>query len=467
MAFDSVSRDYVKYRTAVAKKNVQMKKLLIAVVTVIVIVVSCKPKQTDYAKIFDDPDTYCKTVFELNSVVMGNNFSPMVASRNYAYANIAAYEVIAGGYPDQYNSLAGQVRGLVGVPKAPAGQKIDFGFASLLAFWKLGVAVTFSDNETKNYVDSLKQLAKDHGMPDDVYNNSVAYGDTVSSVIMAWSRKDHYKETRGMPEYTVYPDSPSRWVPTPPAYSPAAEPHWNEIREMVVDSITEFLPPPPFAFDVTNKNSSYYKEVKLSENRGDSLTKEQAFIADFWDDNPFKLNVAGHLMFGTKKFSPPGHWMSIVGIAAKQAKADYNTTVYAYAKTGIALFDAFIQCWNIKYMYNTVRPETVVNKYFDPNWRPHLQTPPFPEYTCGHCYSSAAAAEALTSVFGDSLAYTDTTEIEFGIGERSFKSFRGAADEVKDSRFFGGIHYHYSTVVSHAMGMKIGGLIAERLKMKK
>jgi hypothetical protein len=33
----------------------------------------------------------------LNRVVMGNNFTPVVASRNYAYATVAAYEVIAAG----------------------------------------------------------------------------------------------------------------------------------------------------------------------------------------------------------------------------------------------------------------------------------------------------------------------------------------------------------------------------------
>ena len=85
------------------------------------------------------------------------------------------------------------------------------------------------------------------------------------------------------------------------------------------------------------------------KNASDSLTPEQTHIADFWDDNPFKLNVSGHLMFGTKKFSPPGHWMSIVGIAAEKANADFATTVTAFTKTAIALFDAFIQCWDVKY----------------------------------------------------------------------------------------------------------------------
>jgi hypothetical protein len=38
---------------------------------------------------------------------------------------------------------------------------------------------------------------------------------------------------------------------------------------------------------------------------GENLTDEQKHIADFWDDNPFKLNVVGHVNFVTKKFSPP------------------------------------------------------------------------------------------------------------------------------------------------------------------
>ncbi len=420
----------------------------------------------DYDKVFKDPNLYCHTVHELNTVVMGNNFGPIVASRNYLYAAIAGYEVIAAGYPSRFRSFAGQLHGLQSIPQPVSGQTIDFELASLLAYCKLGEAVTFPEGSMRIYVDSLKRLAKDHGMPSDVLEASVAYGDTVGAAIMAWSKKDRYLQTRGAPEYMVN-DSPGRWVPTPPAYTSAMEPHWNQIRFIAMDSVREFMPHPPYTFNVTDKNAPYYKEVKLIENKGDSLTEEETWIADFWDDNPFKLNVSGHLMFGTKKFSPAGHWMGIVGIAAKKTGADFQTTTAAYAKTAVALFDAFIQCWNIKYIYNTLRPETAIDKYFDPNWRPHLQTPPFPEYTCGHCTISAAAAEALTSVFGDNLAYTDSTELEFGIKSRSFTSFRAAADETANSRFYGGIHYKYSTVVSHQMGKEIGELVAERVKIKK
>ena len=295
---------------------------------------------------------------------------------------------------------------------------------------------------------------------------TILFADTVSSVIMDWSKQDMYLQTRTFPKYTVL-DTPGRWIPTPPSYASAMEPWWHKIRPVVLDSSSQFRVPEPLKFDLKDSTSRYYKEVMAVKNAGDSLTEEQKHIAEFWDDNPFKMNVTGHVMFGTKKFSPPGHWMGIVGIAAKQAKVDYPTTVYAYAITSVALFDAFIQCWDEKFRYNTARPETVINKYIDPDWRPFLQTPPFPEYTCGHSTCSSSAAEALTSVFGDNFAYTDTTETEFGIKPRSFTSFRHAADENNWARFYGGIHFHNSCIVSTEYGRKVGQLVTSKLIMKK
>ncbi len=440
-------------------------RIAVVAIAALIAVSACNTK-SDYKEITGNPFLYSKTVKELNNVVMQNNFPPIIASRNYLYANIAAYEIIAAGYPDQYQSLAGQVNGLSVVPAAPAGQEIDFHFASILAFCKLGEAVTFPEGSMQDYVDSLKKLVKDHGMPGSVYKNTVAFADTVGKVILAWSKKDNYAQTRTAPKYTVI-DTPGRWIPTPPMYAQALEPHWREIRTMVMDSADMFTPPPPPPFDIKNKNSVYYKEVMAVKNAGDSLTDEQKHIAEFWDDLGTRLNVSGHVMFMTKKFSPPGHWMNIVGIAAQKAKVDYNTTVYAYTKTAIAMFDGFIQCWDEKFRSNTVRPETVINKYVDAEWKPFLQTPPFPEYTCGHSTVSSSAAEALTSVFGDHFAYTDTSELEFGIKNRSFTSFRQAALENNWARFYGGIHFHSSCIVSTEYGRKVGDLVNQRLRMKK
>src|SRR5687768_14903196 len=136
--------------------------------------VACQSKK-DYETVLKDPKLYSATVFELNNVVMGNNFSPIVASRNYLYAAVAAYEIIAAGYPSDYNSLAGQLRDLEPVPKPFADKKINFEFAALMAFCTLGESVTFPEGSMSEYVDSLKQLAIDHGMPDEVYEASLIY----------------------------------------------------------------------------------------------------------------------------------------------------------------------------------------------------------------------------------------------------------------------------------------------------
>ena len=155
-----------------------MRYLLAAFALCAMAVTGCNRK-SDYDAIFKNPILYSKTVYQLNTVVMGNNFSPIVASRNYTYANVAAYQVVAGGYPDQYESLAGQLHGLNTTPLPDKSKPVDVEFAALLAFCKLGEAVTFPAGSMQDYVDSLKKLAEDHGMPEEILNNSVAYADTV------------------------------------------------------------------------------------------------------------------------------------------------------------------------------------------------------------------------------------------------------------------------------------------------
>ena len=441
-------------------------KILVASIAVLLLVAGCNNTPVKQTYFGDNAFTYCKTVKELNEVVKHVGFAPIVASRNYAYANIAAYECIVSGYPNEFKSLAGQINGLKALPKPDTTKKIDYEFASLLAFCKVGEAVTFPEGSMQEYVDTLKQMAKSQGMPNDMFSNTIAFADTISNAILAWSKKDNYAQTRSASRFTVI-DSPGRWVPTPPAYTSALEPHWNEIRTIAMDSCNQFVPPPPIPFNVTDKNGLYYKQVMAVKNGVDSLTDEQKHIAEFWDDLGGKLNVAGHVMFITKKFSPPGHWMNIVGIASTKAKASFRKTVAAYTLTSICMFDAFIQCWDEKFRSNMIRPETVINKYIDPEWRPYLQTPPFPEYTCGHSTVSSAAAEVLTKMYGDNFSYTDTSELEFGIANRNFTSFRQAALENNWARFYGGIHFHPSCIVSNEFGKKVGEFIINKIQLEK
>ncbi len=440
-----------------------MLKYLCLTITVISLFTSCK-EEGDYRPFVNDPILYCKTVKQLNNVVLENNFPPMIASRNYAYANIAAYEVIVLG-DNRFQSLAGQIKHLPEIKK-PDISVADLHYAALLAFCKVGEAVTFPEGSMREYVAELESSVTAAGMSRKMKDASRLVADSVANQILRWSKKDNYLQLRTATRYTVLQEE-SRWVPTPPMYAQAVEPHWNEIRPMVLDSASQFMPPRPPAYDVKNKSSVFYKALLEVKTMGESLTEEQMHIADFWDDNPFKLNVSGHIMFATKKFSPPGHWMNIIGIGAKTANADFNTTVAAYTKTAIAIFDAFISCWDEKYRSNYVRPETVINKVLSDAWRPYIQTPPFPSYTSGHATNSAAAAEVMTEFFGDKLSFTDTSLLEFGIKNRTINSFRDAAREAAMSRLYGGIHYRFDNEEGTKAGTKLGEFIVARLKMSK
>jgi len=425
---------------------------------------SCSGKK-DYSKFTSDPLLYCNTVKKLNDVVLYNNFSPVVASRNYAYANIAAYECIAAG-DSSYHTLAGQIKHLPQMPKPPVGVKIDFRLAALLSFVKVGNAVTFPEGVLMEYWEDLKERADSAGMPSDVVENTVAFSDTITASIMKWSKGDNYAETRSAERYTVKMED-GRWVPTPAGYSQALEPHWCDIRPLALDSAAQFPAPPPPVFNLKDTTSAYSKELMEVKTLTENLTDEQKHIAEFFDDNPFNLHVVGHVMYATKKFSPPGHWMNIVGIAAKKSGADFNKTVASYTATAIALFDGFISCWDTKFKANSVRPETVINKYIDQAWRPYIQSPPFPGYVSGHSVISAASAEVMTHFYGDNFNYTDTSELEFGIANRSFKSFREASLEASWSRLYGGIHYRSDLEQGNKIGTEIGSFIIKKLTFKK
>lgn len=430
----------------------------------VVLLYSCTTNK-NYEQLTNDPALFCKTVKQLNDVVLENNFPPMIASRNYAYACIAAYECIASG-SNIYQTLSGQIQHLPVLPTPTDTSLINFHLAALLSFCKVGTAVTFSDDIMNEYVMHLKQEMSDNGMPSQVLEATSAFADSMSTAILAWAKKDNYIQTRSAAKYTVT-NEPGTWVPTPPMYAQALEAHWSEIRPMVLDSASQFMPVRPPAFTPKNRNSIFYLAVKEVEELVDSLSDEKKEIALFWDDNPFQLNVVGHVQYATKKFSPPGHWMNIVGIIGKEKQADFETVVASYAASSIALFDGFISTWDEKYRSNYIRPVSVINEYFNPTWQPFIQTPPFPEYTSGHAVISAAAAEVMTSWYGNNVHFTDTSLVEFGIKARNFDEIRLAAKEAAISRVYGGIHYKYSCDLGNEQGIQVGQLVIQKLKFKK
>jgi hypothetical protein len=406
-----------------------------------------------------DAEALHVAMHQLSSVMVYDIFSPPQASRVYAYASVAAYEALRAGHPG-YRSFAGQLNGLAPVPAPDPKAEYSLPLAGVHAFMTVGRQLTFS----RTRMDSLRSAmdARFRGsLSPAVYDRSVAYGDTVAKHILAWASKDHFLQTRGYPKYTVS-TAAGRWVPTPPAYMDAIEANWGVLRPFVMDSGSQFRPAAPPAFDTT-KGSAYMRMVSEVLEAGRHLTDEQRAMAAFWDCNPYVMHVQGHTMFATKKITPGGHWMGIVAIASRNADADLMQSSEAYARTAIAMADAFIATWDEKYRSAVARPETMINAYLDERWEPVLQTPPFPEYPSGHSVVSTAAATALTQLYGSSAAFVDSSEVEFGLPARSFSSFQAAAEEAAISRLYAGIHYRPAIEEGAVLGRKVGTLLVSRV----
>src|SRR5262249_22257793 len=139
-----------------------------------------------------------------------------------------------------------------------------------------------------------------------------------------------------------------------------------------------------------------------------------------------------------------------------------------FANLNVALADAGIAAWDVKFADDLWRPITAIRladtdnnpaTEVDPNWSPFLLTPPFPEYVSGHSTFSAAAATVLTSAFGDVPFTIDSVGLP-GV-TRSFDSFTDAAQEAGRSRIYGGIHYEFSNQAGQQLGGAIGQWVVD------
>jgi hypothetical protein len=434
-----------------------------AALTCILLLAACTTERGDWKAKAHNPEFLHRSVKAITNIIVHDIFSPPVASRIYTYMSVAGYET-ARHHDKSFITLAGQLNGLEAFPQPTENAEYCFTLASVQAMLKVGRALIFSEDKLDAFYNKVMDELKDTGIPDDVYERSVAFGTQVADHVIAWSGKDNYKQSRSFPKYSIQ-DDPATWKPTPPAYMDAVEPHWNKIRPFAIDSAGQFRPKPGTVFSI-DKTSQFYKDAQEVHDTGSNLTEEQREIASFWDCNPFVMNVKGHVMFATKKISPGGHWMNITHVACAGKKADIAQSAEAYVRVAVSLVDGFISCWDEKYRSRLIRPETYINQHMDENWVPLLQTPPFPEYSSGHSVVSGAASVALTKIFGENFAYVDSTEVEFGLAVRNFTSFKHAADEAAISRLYGGIHYRPACDNGLLQGRSIGEYIATKIRTR-
>jgi hypothetical protein len=310
----------------------------------------------------------------------------------------------------------------------------------------------------------LFRIASKKKLNDEKIKASSDLVDSVITQLMKYASADNFSKLSGLRRFTPT-NGDAYWQPTAPAFMAPIEPYWYTLRTFILDSCAQFTGGPPATYDTTHA-SGFYTQMKEVYDVTKNLSKDQADIAMFWDCNPFALQQVGHLEFGIKKISPGGHWMGITGLACKKEKLGLGETSYAHAVVALGICDAFVSCWNNKYKFNRVRPVTAIKKLVDREWQPLLQTPPFPEYTSGHSVISTTSATILTHLFGDNFAFSDNTEVEFGLPVRKFTSFKQACSEAAISRLYGGIHFRDAIENGMKEGEQIGNYVVQKTKIR-
>lgn len=401
-----------------------------------------------------DLERLSDNVFHLSEVMLRDGANPPAAARFYSYSLLGAYATALmadEGVPDITKRLHQDPKfTFIKKPKV-----YNAAFSPVYAMLEVGKRIMPSGKMLEENQKKLVQEFKEtHGLSDREIMQNVKYAVAVADQVLNYAKSDGYGKLSTFTRYTPLKGE-AYWYPTPPVFMAAVEPNWETVRPFFLESAKQFSPPPPTPFSRDSVSSFFQQTLEVYET-GKNLSEEQRLIASFWDCNPFAVRFSGHMAIGLKKISPGGHWMGIAGISCEKAGLPLDSAILVHTVLAMTLHDAFISCWEEKFKSNRIRPETMINRHIDPDWRPLLQTPPFPEYTSGHSVVSSSAAVVLTHFFGDNFSFVDDTELYFGLPERSFNSFVEASEEAAISRLYGGIHFRDACEKGVEQGRKVG-----------
>lgn len=385
--------------------------------------------------------------------------SPTFASRGFGYIGLTMYESIVHGYPD-HTSLAGQLNGLATLPLPEPNVDYDWVLAlsSGQAHILKKIYIQTSDSN-KLRIDSLEHLVFEQfsrAVNDEaVASRSVSFGRAVAEAIFQWSMTDggHRGYLHNFDKSVVSPTAPGLWEP--PLFSQSfshypLHPHWGDNRTFVKENAK--LPTPEMIRYDPSKDSDYYRQSQRVYEKSKTLSQEEKEIALWWNDDPGET------------FTPPGHSYYLALQVLKKENPALIKCAETLARVGIAVADAFINCWKWKYHYFSERPSSFIIKNIDERWVSFWPDPPFPSFPSAHATQSAATAIVLIDLYGEKFALTDSAHAarprdelrQVGYKARTFDSFWQVAQETANSRLFGGIHMPQDNDVGLAEGIKIG-----------
>ena len=352
------------------------------------------------------------------SLVVKNNTSPLMASRELALLSVAQYDALVAAWNNKYtfnrsspHELDSSIQPAVQTTTDPAYPSDHAAVAGASA----AVLSYLYPNETARIstqaaADEESRLAAGVNFRSDVTAGD-SLGRTVAQQVINRAKNDGSNATWN----GTVPTGPGKWFSTASPPQPPDFPNWGNVTPWLLSSSELIMPTPPPAFGSEQFNASL-REVKQIAN---SRTVEQQQIAQFWND-----------------INPPSYWNQIAYDLIQSYKLNELRSARALALMNTATMDAGISCWKAKYEYWYLRPIQA-----DPTIKTAVPTPNFPSYTSGHSSFSSAAGGVLSYIFPK-----EKTEIQAQVQQASL------------SRLYAGVHYMFDC----DQGVIVGSEVAQR-----
>lgn len=357
--------------------------------------------------------------------------NPAYAARAYSYLSVGQYDALKSAWywKYKYNRLSpakvdNAIRPLSPIgdlPSYPSEDAVLSGVSAdiLKALFPAAVEeITLRAAEQRNAaVWSGKASASDVAA-------GLALGKSVATVLLARAGNDGMKTAGGTPalwqalEDNAVARGEIPWKSQEHPARPPMLPNFGQVRAWMMtsaDIVAERPGPPP-------STSSDQMKTELAEVKHtvEHLTREQYAIALRWND-------------GAGTYTPPGHWNDIASDYVRDAKMSEVRAARLFALLNMAMLDAAVACWDVKFYYFNPRAAQL-----DPTIHTPIGLPNFPSYSSGHSTFSAAAASILS--------------YEFPTAADRFSQMK---DEAAISRLYGGIHYRSDIEKGKIHGQRI------------
>lgn len=255
----------------------------------------------------------------------------------------------------------------------------------------------------------------------------------------------------------------------------ALTPHWGLVKPFALPYGSYFRPD----VRIITTQEEIDEVIQATAN----LTEAQKVQAELYAKGP-----------GTE--SPPGMWLKIADQISVAENNNLEKDVKLFFVVAMAVFDAGIAAWDVKYAYNTIRPLTLIRNLYrgqtingwggpgttgstsmnGEEWKPYqpswFMTPPFPEVVSGHSTFSSAAATVIAALRKSDATTFKLSMTAGGISHDStlpasnmdmnYTSLSKAASDAGYSRILGGIHFAQGNNLGSSLGKNIGLRVYDR-----